>query len=770
MFSKFSEDAQKVLVGAKREMTDLKHPYVGSEHLLLAILSNTNLDVTRRLLSYQLDYKRFKEEIISVVGVGSDANKWFLYTPLLKRILETAMLDAKEENDGEVTIEHLFLSLLEEGEGVAIRTMMGMNLDIEAIYQDFSTKVVQKKGKNKKKLLIEEFAVDFNKKALAHEVDPVIGREQELGRVIEILSRRTKNNPLLIGDAGVGKTAIVEALADLIVSGQVPKQLRNKRILSLSMAGLVAGTKYRGEFEERIGKILKEVEANDDIILFIDEIHTLVGAGGAEGAIDASNILKPALSRGKIRLIGATTIQEYKECMEKDKALERRFQVVHVEEPDGDKVYAILSKLKPIYEGFHGVLVPDDVLRQLIELSDKYIYDRKQPDRAIDILDEVCAKVSLQKNDDDVQIDQIASELEQVLFKKNEAIMNQNFEEASSLREQEQKLEDEKNRLELASLSKSKVRVVTSSMIADVIRLKTKIPVYELMDPSFHSLRKLEDSLLSSVLGQDEAVHTLCNVTKRMQLGYDYEQKPHSFLFVGPTGTGKTLLAKKYAEFLFGKEHFIRLDMSEYRESHSVSKIIGSPPGYVGYSDYKNVLEEVRNHPHSVLLLDEIEKAHPSVIQLFLQVLDEGRLTDSKGNVVRFDHVIIILTSNVGYQKGSLGFSSNHEANVEVKLKEFLSMEFINRIDEVLLFKPIDEEVLRLILSQKLDHRKRRFAKKNISLDFSSGMISDIVKLSKFQEFGARKLDKVLADQLDVLVIDQILEGKSEIFIDHIGA
>lgn len=770
MFSKFSEEAQKVLVEAKKEMMDLKHPYVGSEHLLLAILSNTNLDVTRRLLSYQLDYKRFKEEIISVVGVGSDVNRWFLYTPLLKRILETAMLDAKEENDGEVTVEHLFLSLLEEGEGVAIRTMMGMNLDIEAIYQDFSTKIVQKKGKSKKKLLIEEFAVDFNKKALAHEVDPVIGRDEELSRIVEILSRRTKNNPLLIGDAGVGKTAIVEALAERIVLGQVPKRLRNKRILSLSMAGLVAGTKYRGEFEERIGKILKEVEANDDIILFIDEIHTLVGAGGAEGAIDASNILKPALSRGKIRLIGATTTQEYKECMEKDKALERRFQVVYVEEPDIDKVYAILSKLKPIYEGFHGVSVPDDVLRLLIQLSDKYIYDRKQPDRAIDILDEVCAKVSLQKTSDDIQIDQLTNELNHVLSKKNEAIMNQNFEEASSLHEVEQQLEDEKNRLELASLAKSKVRVVTAEMIADVIRLKTKIPVYELMDTSLHSLKKMEESLLSSVLGQSDAVHTLCNVTKRMQLGYDCEQKPHSFLFVGPTGTGKTLLAKKYAEFLFGKEHLIRLDMSEYRESHSVSKIIGSPPGYVGYSDYKNVLEEVRNHPHSVLLLDEIEKAHPAVIQLFLQVLDEGRLTDSKGNVVRFDHVIVILTSNVGFQKGALGFSSSLDLNIEAKLKEFLSMEFINRIDETLIFKPLSEEVIRQILVQKLDQMKERFAKKKVSLDFSSSMISDLVQLSCFQEFGARRLDKVLADKLDVLVIDQILDGKQEIFIDRIGA
>jgi len=770
MFSNFNEEAQKILVLSKKEMTELKHPYVGSEHLLLAILSNTKLDITKKLANYQINYKKFKEEIISVIGIGSEANQWFLYTPLLKRILETAILDAKENNEGEVTVEHLFLALLEEGEGVAIRVLLGMNVDVEGIYQDFSTKVVEKKGKSKKKLLIEDFAVDFNKKAINSSIDPVIGREEEINRVVEILSRRTKNNPLLLGEAGVGKTSIVEELANRIINNQIPKNLKNKRILSLSMASLVAGTKYRGEFEERIGKILKEVENNDDIILFIDEIHTLVGAGGAEGAIDASNILKPALARGKIRLIGATTTQEYKECMEKDKALGRRFQVVNIKEPDHDKVKAILEKLKPIYESFHGVVVPDDVLNLLIDLSDRYIYDRKQPDKAIDILDEVCAKVSLFKDSFDEKIEKLNIKLQNIKEKKNEAIIKQDFVLASSLKDEEQNLEDKKNKLELEQVKNGKVRHVTKEMIAEVIHLKTQIPVYELMDNNNESLVELEKKLKQKIIGQDEVIHTLCNVTKRMKLGYDIGAKPHSFLFVGSTGLGKTLLAKKYAEYLFGKENFIRLDMSEFKESHSISKIVGSPPGYVGYSDYKNLLENIKSHPHSVLLLDEIEKAHPSVLNLFLQALDEGRLTDSKGNLVRFDHVSIIMTSNIGCNKETVGFSNDSKKVVSRKLNEILTREFINRIDDILIFNKLTEKNIKEIIKLKLEEVCFRFEKRNIKFRYNASLIDELVKISKYEEFGARRIDKIIAEKVDLFIIDRILEGQREIKLDHISA
>ncbi len=769
MFSKFNEEAQKVLILAKKEMTDLKHPYVGSEHLLLAILSNPSLEVTKKLTSYQLTYQRLKEEIISVIGMGSEANQWFLYTPLLKRIMETAILESKENNDGEVTVEHLFLALLEEGEGVAIRIMLGMNIDVDAIYSEFSSKLVQKKGKGKKKLFVEEFAVDFNKRALAGEIDPVIGRDEEITRLIEILSRRTKNNPLLIGEAGVGKTAIVEELSRRIVEENVPDFLKGKRILSLSMAGMVAGTKYRGEFEERVGKILKEVENNSDIILFIDEIHTLVGAGGAEGAIDASNILKPALARGKLRLIGATTTMEYKECIEKDKALSRRFQLIYVEEPKQDKIYDILLKLKPLYESFHGVTISDEILRLIITLSDRYIYDRKQPDKAIDTLDEVCAKVALTKDDKDLELDQLSLEMKHLLEQKNKAIIDQDFEKASLLKRQEQILEDKKNRLELANLKKKEVRSVTKEMVASVIHLKTKIPVYEIMDNDQVMLKNMEQQLNDVVFGQESTIHDLCNITKRMKVGFQEEKRPHSFLLVGPTGVGKTMLVKEYAKLLFGKDNFIRLDMSEYKESHSVSKIIGSPPGYVGYSDYKNVLEEVREKPHSVILLDEIEKAHPSVLHLFLQVLDDGMLKDSKGNVVRFDHTIIFMTSNLGYQRNNVGFCEHKEQNVLSQLKEYFSMEFLNRLNQVFLFQPMKEDVVKKIIKEKLQLVKQRFRNKEITLSFSEKLVDDILKLSQYEEFGARKIDKIIGDKIDVLVIDSMLEGKKKLQIKEIS-
>ena len=765
MFSKFNEEAQKILVLAKKEMTELKHPYVGSEHLLLAILSKPNCEVTKKLASYKLTYQAFKEEIIKVIGLGNEA----LYTPLLKRVMETAILDSKENNDGEVSVEHLFLAMLEEGEGVAIRILLGMNIDVDAIYNDFSTKLVPKKGKGKKKLFIEEFAVDFNKRVISKEIDPVIGREDEINRLIEILSRRTKNNPLLIGEAGVGKTAIVEELSRRIVEGNVPSFLQGKRILSLSMASMVAGTKYRGEFEERVGKILKEVENDGDIILFIDEIHTLVGAGGAEGAIDASNILKPALARGKLRLIGATTTMEYKECIEKDRALERRFQLIDVVEPTKEKTYAILLNLKSIYESFHGVQIEDDILKLIVELSDKYMYDRKQPDKAIDILDEVCVREALKKNKDTIAIENINLEIKKLLEDKNKAIINQDFEMASMLKRQEQILEDRKNRLELASLRKKDVRKVTKDMVAEVIHLKTKIPVYELLGEDVKNLQELEKKLNDRVIGREKIINRLCNITKKIQLGYHDKKRPYSFLFVGPTGVGKTLLVKEYAKMLFGEDNFIRLDMSEFKESHTVSKIIGSPPGYVGYNDHKNILEEVRAKPYSIILLDEIEKADSAVLHLFLQILDEGKIKDAQGNIVRFDHTIIFMTSNMGYQNNHLvGFSKSDEQVTITKLKEYFSMEFINRIDEVFTFAFMSRKEAEEIVKLKLKKVKTKFQNKGIQIAISQSLIKQILDMSQYEEFGARRIDRVISDKIDTIVIDKILEGKKKIRISQI--
>lgn len=763
MFSKFTEEAQKVLVIAKKEMMELKHPYVGSEHLLLAILKNKTGDIAKKLLEYNLNYQIMKEEIISVIGIGTDENSWFLYTPLLKRILEGAMLEAKENNDGEVTVEHLFLSLLEEGEGVAIRILLGMGIELDELYQSFSSRLTHKVGKTAKKLLVEDFATDFNERVIKKELDPVVGRDQELARVMEILSRRTKNNPLLIGEAGVGKTAIVEELARLIVNDAVPDKLRGKRVLSMSIAGLVAGTKYRGEFEERVNKILKEVEQNPNIILFVDEIHTLVGAGGAEGAIDASNILKPILARGKIRLIGATTTEEYKKFIERDKAFARRFQTVLVEEPDRDKTFAILKKLKSLYEGYHSVVIEDELLELIVDLSNRYFFDRKQPDKAIDLLDEVCAKVSLKVDPCLEKLDKLKNQYSELEREKNCYIMKQDFKNASILKEKEKELEDKMNHLELKISGKKAPKLVSKDFILALVQEKTKIPVYEMSTYDNKYLSRLETTLKKEILGQDKVIHELCLETKRIQFGLTEEKRPASFLLVGKTGVGKTKLVKEFAHLMFGEEHFIRLDMSEYRESHSISKIIGSPPGYVGYSDRNTVLEQLRTFPYSILLLDEIEKAHPAVVQLFLQALDEGKMKTSDGTIVRLDHVMIFMTSNIGCNNDNIGFHEDKQTSIVSKLKEVLSLEFINRIEHVFLFEPITSEVALKIIEQELKKAICSFRKKGINLQLNSKVAEDVLKLSEVSTFGARKISKVIHNKLDSIVIDQILDGKSSV-------
>ena len=747
MFGKFSEEAQRVLVDAQKEMSELKHPYIGSEHLLLAILKN-NQDLVNKFKKYKITYKSFKEELINLVGIGDNTPDLLLYSTTLKTILENVIIESRETGD-EISVNELLLSLLNEGEGKAIRILLSLGVDINKLYSDISEKRKIKQKKSKK-LIVEELGVDLTKRAKNNELDPVIGRDIELNRVIEILSRRTKNNPLLIGEAGVGKTAIAEELARRIVSGNVPMPLKNKRIISVDMACTVAGTKYRGEFEERIKKMVKELEDNDDVIIFIDEIHTLVGAGGAEGAIDASNILKPALARGKLKLIGATTISEYKKFIEKDNALDRRFQKVFVEEPDKSNLKNILMNLKSIYEAYHGVKIEEKLIDKIIELSDRYIYDRCEPDKSIDILDEVCTKVSLKEAKEEKEIIKLSDCLTKIQREKNNAIINQNYDKAYSLKEDEEELQSKINKLKLDYMRKEKVKKVKLKDIVEVVSSKTKIPINEISKDYITSINEIEKTLKENIIGQDEAINKLIDISKKIKLGIKDKNRSYSVLFCGSTGTGKTYLSKLFAENLVGKNNVIKLDMSEYSESISINKIIGSPAGYVGYDDNKNILEEIRNKPYSVLILDEIEKAHKSVLNFFLNILDEGNCKDSSGKTVRFDNVLIIMTSNAYVSKSLMGFNKNNTNN---SLEDFFSKEFINRIDEIVPFNKFTEEDINKIIIKEANKCYKKYNSENIiSLD----MINRIIKESNYEEYGVRKLCKAVRKEIENQIVCNI--------------
>lgn len=754
MFSKYDEEAKKVLVNMQKEMVSLKHPYIGSEHLLLSLLKYGNKDIVNKFKDAGVTYDVFRNELIKVVGIGKSNNDFYLYTPLLRSILESANIDSSDKGKKQVDTSDLFLALFEEGEGVAIRILLGMDVDVDSLYDDF---YVSKKTKNVK-LSVETFGIDLNKKCSNGEIDPVVGRDREISRLLEILSRRTKNNPLLLGDAGVGKTAIVEELARRLETSNVPSKLIGKRIISVSMASLVAGTKYRGEFEERLEKIIRELEDNDDVILFIDEIHTLVGAGGAEGAIDASNILKPALARGKIKVIGATTTSEYKEFIESDKALSRRFQTVVVEEPSLDETINILKKLRPIYESYHKVKISDDVISEIVSLSDRYIYDRKMPDKAIDVMDEVCSRtsVSLYKSDN---MNEIIDKLSEVKNLKNESIMNNNFNEAFLYKKTEMILEDKKNKIELKSANKC-YRKIKKDDVFKIVEEKSKIPIYR---DTVRAFDKFETFISNAVFGQDEAIKLVCDTFKKNSFSRA-KGKPISFLFVGPTGVGKTLLAKEYGKYFYG-DNIIRVDMSEYRESHSVSKMIGSPPGYVGYTDNKNVFEQVKDKPYSLIILDEIEKGSREVINLFLQVLDEGEAKNSKGEVINFSNTTIIMTSNLGCAKSSIGFSDN--VNYE-DINKFFGLEFVNRIGNVVKFNKIDDVTSRRLVNSKLSNLRKFYKNKDIVCSFSNKLVSEIVNLCQYEKYGARKIDGIISDRVESVIIDKILEGVDRVRIDGV--
>ena len=761
MYNSFTEEARKILIKAKEEMKKLKHPYVGSEHLLLSILKDNN-EISEKLKEYDLDYEKFRKEIIDIVGIGSKEPECFLYTPLLKRIMENAIYDSKENNNGNVTIAHLFSSMLEEGEGIAIRILIGMDIDLDELYHDFAYKLPMKKSKNKK-LLIDELGVDLTKQAGAGLFDPVVGRNEEITRIIEILSRRKKNNPILIGEAGVGKTALVEELSRMISNNEVPNSLKNKRIISLDMSTIVAGTKYRGEFEERVNKLVKELEENDDIILFIDEIHTLVGAGGAEGAIDASNIFKPALARNKMRCIGATTTSEYKKFISGDKALDRRFQKIEVTVPDKKTVKQILLKLRDTYSNFHKAIISDEIVDYIIDLSDKYIKNRYQPDKSIDILDEVAAHVSLKENKKLKKYNILTKELNELIKIKKNYLIIKDYDNASKTKEKENKLMTKINKLDL-ELSKEKTNIVTKEDVINVISRKSNIPIFELNKLDKKDIIMFENKLKSTIIGNEKTIDELIKIYKKLKLGFKDDNMCYSLLFVGPSGVGKTDLAKIFSKQI--SNNVIRIDMSEYSESHTISKLIGSPAGYIGYEDNRNILESVKDNPFSVLILDELEKAHPNIINLFYQILDEGKLKDSKGEDIYFNNCIIIMTSNIGFNNNSIGFNNKNKVNNE--LKEVFSIPFINRIDNTLSFDFLTYDNLKNIVNAKIKKLKNKYKKKNIMLKINNKVIEEIIENSNYKDFGARKIEKIIKNDLETIIINEILDNKKIINIKSI--
>lgn len=760
MFSKFDEQAKKVLVNMQKEMAMLKHPYIGSEHLFLSLLKLGEKDDIKLLNKTGITYDIFKNELIKIVGTGSKENDYYLYTPLLRNIIEVAELISNDKKKKLIDSHDLLLALFEEGEGIAIRILLGMGIDVDTLYDEFDEKFIPNQ-KNNKKLMIDSFGIDLNKKAKKGEIDPVVGREKEIKRVLEILSRRTKNNPLLIGEAGVGKTAIVEELARILTNNNTYGPLSKKRIISVSTASLVAGTKYRGEFEERINKIITELEEENDVILFVDEIHTLVGAGGAEGAIDASNILKPALARGKIKIIGATTTEEYKEYIEKDKALSRRFQTVTIKEPDTKTVLQILTKLRPIYEKYHKVKISDEILQEIVTLSNRYIHDRMMPDKAIDVLDEVCSRTFISNCKKTNKLEDIYTELNKIKDLKNDSIIKNDFTNALEFRKKELLLEDKKNKYEMNKQPNNYHNVNIKDVI-EVVESRSKIPV--LLDDKNMWL-KVKNKINKTVLGQQEAVDTLCDIIKKYNYDYD-KTKPLSFLFVGPSGVGKTLLVKEYAKNYYKKDSLIRLDMSEYKENHSVSKLIGSPPGYVGYDDNKNVFEQIKDNPHSLILLDEIEKASPDVINLFLQILDEGIAKNSKGEEINFTNTTIIMTSNIGCEKKQLGFNNNKNKNTDIN--KILGISFVNRINKIIFFNQMDEETVLKIIRNKINNLRKKYKDKNINLTISKNIEQEIKDLCEYKTYGARKIDKVIYNNLENIIIDNIYNGNKDIKISSI--
>lgn len=787
MFGRFTERAQKVLALSQEEAIRIGHSNIGTEHILLGLVREGEGIAAKALLALGLSPEKVQQEVESLIGRGQGVAQTVHYTPRAKKVIELSMDEARKLGHSYVGTEHILLGLIREGEGVAARVLNNLGVSLNKARQQ----VLQLLGSNESSSnhqngsanqantpTLDSLARDLTVSAREGRLDPVIGRSKEIQRVIEVLSRRTKNNPVLIGEPGVGKTAIAEGLAQQIVNNEVPEILRDKRVMTLDMGTVVAGTKYRGEFEDRLKKVMDEIRQAGNIILFIDELHTLIGAGGAEGAIDASNILKPSLARGELQCIGATTIDEYRKYIEKDAALERRFQPIQVDQPSVEESIQILQGLRDRYEAHHRVSISDESIIEAVKLSDRYITDRFLPDKAIDVIDEAGSKVRLRSFTTPPNLKELEQKLEEVRKEKDAAVQSQEFEKAASLRDSEQRLREqlEDTKRQWKEKQGKENSEVTVEDIANVVSSWTNIPVTKLAQTEADKLLNMESVLHKRVIGQEEAVVAVSKAVRRARAGLKDPKRPiGSFIFLGPTGVGKTELARALAESIFGDEDaMIRIDMSEYMEKHATSRLVGAPPGYVGYDEGGQLTEKVRRKPYSVILLDEIEKAHPDVFNILLQVLEDGRLTDSKGRTVDFRNTIVIMTSNVGAsalkQNKYVGFNINDGAKdyqdmkskVMEELKKAFRPEFLNRIDETIVFHSLEKKHIKEIVHLMVNSVTKRLKEQDINLELTDAAIEKIAEEGFDPEYGARPLRRAIQKQIEDRLSEELLKGTVE--------
>ena len=792
MIYKFTNRAKKVIEIANDKSIELGHNYIGTEHILYGLVKEGEGVASKVLTNKGITPEKVLKEIQEMLGNGKQIQESLGFTPRSKRILENAFIEARRIGYNYIGTEHLLLAILKEEDSIATKIILELNVEIPQIYNEIAKvineevdiennrEIKNNKYKNSQTPILNQFGEDITQKAEEGKFDNIIGREKEIERIIEILSRRTKNNPCLIGEPGVGKTAIVEGLAEKIVVGDVPQNLIDKRIVSLDLSGMVAGTKYRGDFEDRIKKALSELKKVGNVILFIDEIHTIVGAGAAEGAIDAANILKPLLARGEIQLIGATTLEEYRKYIEKDSALERRFTTIQVDEPTEAETIEILYGIRDKYEAHHNVKITDEAIKSATKLSIRYITDRYLPDKAIDLIDESASKIRTRKFIEPDEIKKLQEKIEKIEKEKEESIYNQQFERAANLRDREKEIMEQLNE-NINKWEKQKnldITEIREENIAEVISKWTGIPIQRLNENENEKMLHLEENLHKRVIGQNEAVEAVSKAIRRGRIGLNDPNRPiGSFLFLGPTGVGKTELSKALAESIFDNESaMIRLDMSEYMEPHSISKIIGAPPGYVGFDNGGKLTEKVRRKPYSLILFDEIEKAHQDVMNLLLQILEDGRLTDSQGREVDFKNTIIIMTSNIGARyitdKKVLGFENDKNSNTKEyestkeeimkELKREFRPEFINRIDEIIVFHKLEENEITQIAQIMLKQVENRLKEKNYLVKIDSSVAEDISKTKIDKNYGARPLRRTIQELVEDKIAEEILNGKIE--------
>ncbi|NLK67890.1 MAG: ATP-dependent Clp protease ATP-binding subunit [Clostridiaceae bacterium] len=787
IYGKFTQRAAQALNFSKECSNALGHNYIGTEHILWGLVKEGGGIAANVLLSSGVTDSKVMEKIITIIGKGDGNAPIAGYTPRTKRVLELSYAETRRMGQNFIGTEHIMLGLLREGESIAIRILMELGVDINKLYDNLITMLQEDtpaavaaskpKAEDLQTPTLDQFGRDLTVMAREGKVDPIVGRDKEIERIIQILSRRTKNNPCLIGEPGVGKTAIAEGLAQKIVEGNIPETLKGKRVVALDLSSMVAGAKYRGEFEERLKKSIGEIKSAGNVILFIDEMHTIVGAGAAEGAIDASNILKPLLARGEIQVVGATTLDEYRKHIEKDAALERRFQPIQIEEPTQEEAIDILKGIRDKYEAHHNVKITDEAIDAAVKLSSRYITDRYLPDKAIDLIDEASSKVRLKSFTAPPDLKELENKIEQIHKMKEDAIVNQEFEKAASLRDQENELKEEmKSRKEKWEMeNQSHTQMVMEKEIAEVVGNWTGIPVSRLAQEETERLKNLEEVLHQRVIGQEEAVSAISKAIRRGRVGLKDPKRPvGSFIFLGPTGVGKTELSKALAESLFGDEsHMVRIDMSEYMEKHTVSRLIGSPPGYVGYDEGGQLTEKVRRKPYSVVLFDEIEKAHPDVFNILLQILEDGRLTDSTGRLVDFRNTVIIMTSNVGarniVEPKRLGFVAAIEdaardyeemkKNVMDELKKTFRPEFINRVDELIVFHPLTQENINDIAALMLKEVSSRLKNMDITLTADKGVKEYLANKGYDKAFGARPLRRTIQNLVEDKLAEEMLDG-----------